>query len=95
MKLCQYFSENSSSLEVIIYGFHLSSGISQIETVFVFIVRLSLHTPNIREIKHNIEIERNVLLVTEPKMLWFISLNSVNKFTCLLHFPRVAVATES
>lgn len=57
---------------------------------------LRLYIANVRAIKHDTEMERNVQLITEPKVLWFISLNSITKlFKFLLNSPCVDVATES
>jgi hypothetical protein len=48
------------------------------ETLFIFLVMMSLNSPNIKEIKHNIEIKRNVQLIIERWVLWFIFLKPVN-----------------
>lgn len=48
------------------------------------------------KLKHNTEMERNVQLITDPKVFLFISLNSVNKLLkFLLNFLCMNVATES
>lgn len=96
-KLYQHLSENSSLhiTAMILVSFCLWD-FTNWGSICLYDYSLRLHTPNVREIKHNIEMERDVQLITDPKVFSFISLNSVNKLLkFLLNFPHMDMATES